>query len=180
MRVFIAVDIPEEIRKRLATVQEELRSISASARWVPSESIHLTLRFIGEIPDKRRVDIDHALEGLTWKPFPVKVRGIGFFPGTRSPRVCWAGLESATMEGLANEIDTRLERAGFDRERRAFRAHVTLARAKNRPLERALVTASTPFTNADFGTFTADRCYLYESVLKAGGSVYTKLKEFRL
>jgi 2'-5' RNA ligase len=180
MRVFIAVDIPEDIRKRLASVQDELRTASASARWVSPESIHLTLRFIGEIPEKRRADVDGALAGLTWKPFPVKVHGVGFFPGARSPRVFWAGLESATMEGLANEIDSRLEQAGFDRERRAFRAHVTLARAKDKPLDRALVTAAAPFSNEEFGTFTVDRCYLYESVPRQGGSLYTRLKEFRL
>ena len=180
MRVFIAIDIPEDIRQRLATVQEELRSGSTSARWVSPESIHLTLRFIGEIPEKRLEDIELSLAGLTWKHLAVKVRGIGFFPGARSPRVCWAGLESATMEGLASEIDSRLERAGFDRERRGFRAHVTLARAKNRPLERTLVAAAAPFVETEFGSFTADRYYLYESTLKAGGPVYTKLKEFRL
>jgi 2'-5' RNA ligase len=84
------------------------------------------------------------------------------------------------MELLAQEIDSRLERAGFERERRAFRAHLTLARAKNSHLDKAMVTAAAPFTETDFGTFTVDRIFLFESTLKAGGSVYTKLKEYKL
>lgn len=181
MRVFLAIDVPSEIRERLAAVQDKIRPSTAGARWVAPESIHVTLKFIGEMPEKRREDIDQALRGLTWKHIKVNVRGVGFFPGTRSPRVFWAGLEAASsIEGLAGEIDTRLERAGFDRERRAFRAHLTLARAKDTHLEKTMIAAATPFTETEFGTFTVDRIYLFESTLKAGGSVYAKLKEYRL
>jgi 2'-5' RNA ligase len=180
MRVFIALDVPEEIRRHLASVQDQLRAFAPSARWVPADSIHLTLKFIGEIAEKRRDDIDEALKGLTWKAFPITVRGLGFFPGTRSPRVFWAGLQASTMEGLAQEIDARMEQVGFDREKRAFRAHVTLARSKNTRLESALVKEAEPFFETDFGTFIADRCFLYQSTLKAGGAVYTKLQEYPL
>ena len=180
MRVFIAIDVPNEIRERLAEVQEKIRTSTNSARWVAPESIHVTLKFIGEMPEKRRDDIDQALRGLTWKHIRVTVRGVGFFPGTRSPRVFWAGLDAASIEGLAKEIDSRLERAGFDKERRAFRAHLTLARAKNNLLEKVMVAAAEPFEETEFGTFTVDRIFLFESTLKAGGSVYTKLKEYRL
>jgi 2'-5' RNA ligase len=180
MRVFIAIDVPEEIRERLAAVQEKIRETTTSARWVAPESIHVTLKFIGEMPEKRREDIDEALRGLTWKHIRVSVRGVGFFPGTRSPRVLWAGLDAASIEGLAEEIDSRLERAGFDRERRKFRAHLTLARAKNNQLEKVMVAAAAPFEDEEFGTFTVDRIFLFESTLNAGGSVYTKLQEYRL
>ena len=84
------------------------------------------------------------------------------------------------MEALAREIDSRLEHAGFDRERRAFRAHLTLARAKNSHLDRAMIAAAAPYADTDFGTFTVDRIFLFESTLKAGGSVYTKLQEYKL
>src|SRR5262245_39239229 len=157
MRVFLAIDVPSEIRERLASVQEKIRPAATGARWVAPESIHVTLKFIGEMPEKRREEIDQALRGLTWKHIKVNVRGVGFFPGTRSPRVFWAGLEAASIEGLAGEIDNRLERAGFDRERRAFRPHLTLARARNTHLEKAMISAAAPFTETDFGTFTVDR-----------------------
>ena len=180
MRVFIAIDVPDEIRQRLAAMQERLREASSKARWVSTDSIHITLKFIGEISEERRQDIDSALTGLTWKPMSVSVRGIGFFPGTRSPRVLWAGVECPTMEGLASEVDARLVRAGFDSENRAFRAHLTLARTKESRLETTLVKTAEPFEQTEFGTFQADRFHLYQSTMKPGGSVYTKLKDYPL
>jgi 2'-5' RNA ligase len=180
MRVFIAIDLPEEIRSRLAAMQNELRSTASSSRWVAAESAHLTLKFIGEISEQRIEDVDTALAGLTWIPFTIAVKGVGFFPGPKSPRVFWAGLHAPTMEGLALEIDSRLERAGFDREQRAFRPHITLARAKASRLDKGLVKASEKFAETDFGSFTVNRIYLYESTLKPTGSVYTRLKEYQL
>jgi RNA 2',3'-cyclic 3'-phosphodiesterase len=180
MRVFIAIDVPTEIRQRLAAIQDRLRPASSAARWVSTDSIHITLKFVGEIPEGRREDIDSALTGLSWLPMSIAVRGIGFFPGVRSPRILWAGVECPTMEGLANEVDTRLVQAGFDSEKRAFRAHLTLARTKERRLESVLVKTAEPLGETEFGTFVADRCYLYQSTLRPGGSVYTRLKEYKL
>ena len=180
MRVFIAIDVPDEIRQRLAAMQDRLRQASTAARWVSADSVHITLKFLGEINEKRREEIDDALTGLSWKPLSIAVRGIGFFPGKRSPRVLWAGVQCPTMEGLANEVDSRLVRAGFDSENRAFRAHLTLARTKELRLENALVKAAEPFVDTEFGMFQADRVNLYQSTLKPGGSLYTKLKEYPL
>src|SRR5438105_7285608 len=107
MRVFIAVELPTEIQQALGDVQRKLRALTDTARWVVPESIHITLKFIGEIPEKRVEVIDAAFTGLTWKPFIITVRGVGFFPGTRSPRVFWAGMEAPTMQGLAEQLDAR-------------------------------------------------------------------------
>src|SRR5437867_2925906 len=180
MRVFIAIDLPEEVRSQLAAVERELRLTTNSARWVAAESIHVTLKFIGEIPEKRIQSIDEAMSGITWKPFQVAVRGTGFFPGKRSPRVLWAGLKAPTMEGLSEKIDSRMERFGFEKEKRAFRAHVTLARARHTRLDAALVTAAAKFEEQNFGSFSVDRCFLYQSALKSSGSVYTRIKEYLL
>jgi len=180
MRAFIAVDLPKEIRKTLAEVQHELRPMSNSVRWVSPESIHITLKFIGEMPEKRLEDVDAALTGFTWKPFTITVRGVGFFPGNRSPRVFWAGMEAPTMKDMAEELDTRMERLGFDKEKRAFRPHITLARARDTRIESALVTASEPYQEHEFGAFSVDRVYLFQSTLQPSGSVYEKLKEYLL
>src|SRR6266699_1682394 len=154
MRVFIAVELPNEIRQSLADVQRALRSLTNSSRWVAPESIHITLKFLGEVPDQRIGDIHSAITGLTWKPFNVTVRGVGFFPGTRSPRVLWAGMEAPTMQALAEQLDARMERLGFEKEKRAFRAHITLARAKNSRIDSSLVSAAAQFEEHDFGAFT--------------------------
>jgi RNA 2',3'-cyclic 3'-phosphodiesterase len=180
MRVFIAIDLPNEVRDRLREVQHELRSLTNSVRWVAPESIHITLKFVGQVPEKRIEDIDTALRGLTWKAFTVTVRGVGFFPGTRSPRVFWAGMEAPTMKGLAEHLDTRMERLGFDKEKRAFRPHITLARAKESRIDSSLVLGATQYEEHNFGSFTADRVFLFQSTLKPSGAVYEKLKEYLL
>lgn len=180
MRVFIAVDVPEEIRQALGDVQRALRPLTNSARWVAPESIHITLKFVGEIPDKRLEDIDAALTGLTWKAFTITVRGVGFFPGTRSPRVFWAGMEAPTMQGLAEQLDTRMERLGFEKEKRAFRPHITLARAKDTRIDSSLVSAASKYEAHNFGSFLVDRVFLFQSTLNPSGAVYEKLKEFVL
>jgi 2'-5' RNA ligase len=180
MRVFIAIDLPNEVRDRLREVQQELRSLTNSVRWVAPESIHITLKFVGQVPEKRIEDIDTALRGVTWKAFTVTVRGVGFFPGTRSPRVFWAGMEAPTMKGLAEHLDTRMERLGFDKEKRAFRPHITLARAKESRIDSSLVLGATQYEEHNFGSFTADRVFLFQSTLKPSGAVYEKLKEYLL
>jgi RNA 2',3'-cyclic 3'-phosphodiesterase len=180
MRLFIAVDLPNEVREALAGIQGALRPLSDSVRWVAPESIHITLKFLGEVPEKQVDDIDTALAGLSWKPFTVTVRGVGFFPGNRSPRVFWAGMEAPTMEGLAVELDSRMERLGFEKEKRAFRPHITLARARDTRIDSSLVTGASQYEEHDFGSFTADRVFLFRSSLKSSGSVYERLKEYLL
>jgi 2'-5' RNA ligase len=135
---------------------------------------------MGEIAESRIEAIDAALVNLAWKPFTVTVKGVGFFPGKRSPRVFWAGLVAPTMGELAAEIDFRLARIGFEMEDRAFRAHVTLARAKENRMEASLVAAAEEFEDSDFGSFIVDRFFLFQSSLKPGGAIYTKLKEYSL
>ena len=180
MRVFIAIDLPNEIRKQLKELQRELRPLASAARWVAPESIHVTLKFLGEVPEERMEQVDGALAGLTWKPFTISVHGVGFFPGARSPRVFWTGMEAPTMQGLTEELDARMERLGFDKEKRKFRPHITLARSKTSRIDPSLVAASAKYEERDFGSFTADRIYLFQSTMNPGGAVYTKVKEYAL
>jgi 2'-5' RNA ligase len=180
MRVFVGIDLPEDIRSKLSKVQRELRPITTAARWVPMESAHLTLKFLGEISEQRLEEVHQAMTGLTWKPFIVNVRGIGFFPGARSPRVFWSGIHAPTLEALSGRIDSRMDQFGFEKEKRKYRAHVTLARSNRRTLETALVNAARPYEERDFGSFNVDRCYLYQSELTPQGPVYTKLREYLL
>src|SRR5688572_3378707 len=112
MRIFIAIDLPGDLRDALGEVQHVLRPLTDRTRWVAPDSIHITLKFLGEVPERRIDDIHAALEGLTWKPFTVTVRGVGFFPGTRSPRVFWAGMEGPTLPELTEQMDRRMERLG--------------------------------------------------------------------
>jgi 2'-5' RNA ligase len=89
-------------------------------------------------------------------------------------------MDAPTMQGLTEALDTRLEPLGFEREKRAFRPHITLARAKTSPLDKALVTASATFNERNFGSFIADRIYLVQSMLKPTGAVYSTIKKYSL
>src|SRR5439155_3369942 len=122
-------------------------------------------------------EIDAAVTSFTCKSFVITVRGVGFFPGNRSPRVFWAGMEAPTMQNLAEELDSRMERLGFEKEKRAFRPHITLARARDSRIDSSLVTAAAQYAEHDFGSFTVDRVFLFKSILKPSGAVYERLKE---
>ena len=180
MRIFIAIDLPDEVRKGLAELERTLKPVTDTARWVSPDAIHITLKFIGEVPETRLADVDAALVGLSWKPIAISVRGVGFFPGNRSPRVFWAGMEAPTMPGLAEQLNAMMERLGFDQEKRAFRPHITLARARDTRIDTSLVTAAQQYEEHEFGSFTADRVFLFQSALRPAGAVYTKLKEYLL
>jgi 2'-5' RNA ligase len=120
------------------------------------------------------------LAGLEWKPFQAAVCGVGFFPPSASARVLWAGLEAPTIKGLAEQIDSRLQQIGIEKEKRAFRAHITLARARHSRLDRVLLGAAGDFKNQDFGNFIVDRCFLYQSTPSVSKTVYKKLREYPL
>ncbi len=180
MRLFIAIELPDDIRKALAHLQKELRPVTDTARWVNPESIHITLKFIGEVAEPKIEEIDLAIAAVSSKPLIVTVRNVGFFPGSRSPRVFWVGMEAPGMEGLAEALDTRLERIGIEKENRAFRPHITMARSRESRIDSALVTAAAKYETHEFGSFTADRFYLVQSTLRPEGAIYNKLKEYPL
>jgi RNA 2',3'-cyclic 3'-phosphodiesterase len=180
MRVFIAVDLPDQVRNNMGEVERDLKGVSNSARWVAPESIHVTLKFIGEIPEARVAAIDSALAAIQWPSFPVIVRGVGCFPNNHAARVFWVGLESPALAGLAGEIDRRMQELGFEKEQRPFRPHLTLARARDMRIDRSLVVACERFLHHDFGSFEAERFHLFQSTLKPSGAVYNKLKQYPL
>ncbi len=180
MRLFIAIELPDEIRKALSDLQKELGPVTDTARWVKPESIHITLKFIGEVAEPKIEEIDLAAGAVSWKPITVTVKNVGFFPGNLSPRVFWAGMEAPSMEGLAEALDTRLERIGVEKEQRAFRGHITLARSRESRIDSALVTAAARYETHEFGSFIADRFFLIQSTLRPEGAVYKKLKEYPL
>jgi 2'-5' RNA ligase len=181
MRLFIATDLPASLLQTIADVQQQLSQVTESARWVRPESMHLTLKFLGEVVHGRLEAIDERLRRIRSQPFKVRVSGVGFFPNGRSPRVFWVGIESPDLRGLAARVDEQTVELGFPSEKRPFRPHLTLARSRgNRRLDSALVGESVRFSEWGFGTFTTDRFCMYQSMLRPKGAVYEKLFEYRL
>lgn len=185
MRIFIALDIPAEIRARMIEYAERARRFSPEARWARTEGLHVTLKFIGETSEERVDQIRNALKSVTAAPFPVKFMNAGFFPNARSPRVFWIGVDGGEgLVQLAAKIDDETSKLGFPPEERAFHPHLTLARTGSAPGAQhqlktlAALLESEPLPQ--FGTMTAKEFFMYRSQPQRGGSEYTKLEKFVL
>ena len=176
MRLFTAIDLPPEIIQRLDRLITDLRPL-ANINWSPAANLHITTKFIGQWPEERLPELNRALGAIGGRaPIAIRVAGVGFFPNQKSPRVFWAGVQaSSELARLAEDIDQALEKLCVAPETRAYSPHLTLARIKQpsqaAPLRKKL-------GQPDFGSFLADRFYLYLSKPNPAGSVYTKLSEF--
>ena len=192
MRLFIALDIEDAIRARIATFMDGVSGFAPDARWVKAESLHVTLKFIGEWERDRLPQLEATLQAVQSGPTVLAFRGHGFFPTARAARVFWVGIEAdANLAELARKVDEACASLGMAREERAFSPHLTLARGKsgapgrrrddrpNRKFE-LLQQKLASWVAPDFGTMTAREFFLYESKLSPAGSHYSKLKRFEL
>jgi 2'-5' RNA ligase len=129
MRVFVGLDIDEAIRGRIAEFVGEVRGFAPEVRWVAAESLHVTLKFIGEKPDGVVAKIEKALGMISGESFEISFRGYGFFPTVKAARVFWVGIEAGEGPGLlAGAVEEKLAEIGIAKEDRAFSPHLTLAR----------------------------------------------------
>lgn len=180
MRLFVAIDVPDEVRQRVAAFAAEMRERAPRARWVRFDGVHVTLKFIGETAPEKAEPIRHALEPVrTGAPVEMEFRGAGFFPNEKRPRVFWVGIHSTpALAELATEIEQRLEPLGIARESRPFNPHLTLARFETPRESGELARALAETGEREFGRAVAREFQLYESRLKPGGSRYTRLAAF--
>jgi 2'-5' RNA ligase len=192
MRLFVGIAISDAVRDRMREYQENLQRAATQDKWVKPESLHVTLKFIGE--SQKLLDIERELFSIKAVRFEMSFREVGFFTPER-PRVFWAGVHAGPeLESLASEIEERLFRVGVPREPHTyhgFQPHITLARVgsgrpQGSPRDRDkvsmktlqdLVTKQSP---PDFGTMTAEEFILFRSETLPGGSRYTPLKRFPL
>ena len=177
MRVFVALDVPEPVRARLAELSAPLKKVSPNARWLRLEGVHITLKFIGEVSPEKLEQTRRALAELpNFGPIAVRFAGLGFFPGARRPLVFWAGVEADPKLGeLAAAIEMKLAPLGIAREKRAFHPHLTLARFEAPQGTQALREAVEAMGTPEFGEGTFREFHLYQSVLKRSGAEYTRL-----
>lgn len=181
MRVFVALDIPEDARVALREFISKLAKTARGARWVRTEGMHLTLKFIGETKPETVEQIKSQLrEVRSAAPADMRFRGIGFFPNERRPRVMWVGIEaSANLTELVGEIEKRMESSiGIPRESRLFVPHLTLARFDSEKGTTDLAKEVELLGPPEFGSARASEFHLYQSVLKRSGAEYTRLESF--
>lgn len=177
MRLFVALDLPWELRERLSALAG---AGIPGARWVPPENYHLTLRFIGETPGHMAHDVDEALSGLRARGFSLTLAGLGTFEkGGRSTEL-WVGVErNPQLDHLRTKIETAMQRAGLEPERRRFQPHVTLARLDNAP-EYKVVSYVQAHNLFRAEPVPVEHFTLFSSLLGKEASVYTPEVEYAL
>jgi RNA 2',3'-cyclic 3'-phosphodiesterase len=185
IRTFLAIEIPKEILEQFERLQYRLdRSLTGVVRWAKPGSTHLTLKFFGSITERDIRSIEETLKekAPALAPIPIAVGTMGVFPNLSKPRVLWVGITTGLKEltEMQAEIEAALETAGFPREERAYRPHLTLGRMKADRRIDGLDKAVESHKDFAAGSFTASETILFRSDLKPTGPVYTVLARFPL
>ena len=180
MRLFTAIEIPEDLQGALRAFVSRLRP-SANIGWSPLESLHITTKFIGDWPEPRLDEMKRALAAVPVQgSIDINVKGVGWFPNPRRPRVFWAGVEGGeALRVLAQATEQAVAGMGVPVEEREYSPHLTLARIRETVSLDNLHKALQSFPSGygfDFGSFRATQFFLY---LSAGGK-YTQLSGFPL
>lgn len=183
IRTFIAVRVPETIRQKIAELQNRLKPYCGDIRWVRPESIHVTLKFLGDVPAEQIKPIAEAIQKAvaSVRPFDVSVEGTGFFPSSRRPRVLWVGVEKGfdALKDLAVKVDEVCTTFQFQKEKRDYSAHLTIGRVRSPkqidPLIQTLQTVG--FVG---GSYRVEEVAVMKSDLLKTGAVYTALHQIKL
>ncbi len=186
IRCFVAIELPGELRERITEAVTFLKSSRTLVKWVPPENLHLTVKFLGGVPEEDLPQLIKVLEEAVreTKPFEIEVSGAGVFPGMKYPRVFWIGARDpgAGLERLADRVEGALEHfgPGYPREKRGFTAHLTIGRLRERARlkgEEAQGLASGLATLKDvlFGKIKLENISLMRSELGPGGARYSRL-----
>ncbi|HEU20139.1 MAG TPA: RNA 2',3'-cyclic phosphodiesterase [Deltaproteobacteria bacterium] len=183
-RVFLAIDLPGDVKEQIMAIQNKLKFLLEGVRWVRPEAIHLTLKFFGDIRSDDTARISEMIAEKTRDAAPITLNtdNIGAFPNLERPRVLWLGMtgDVQRLMILQQVIEAGLEPHGFKREKRKFRPHLTLGRAKSsRGMILGLSEAVITENHYTTGDFTAQGLTLFQSELRPGGAVYTNLAYFQ-
>ena len=185
IRAFIAIKIPEEIQEKLGDIQKKLQQSEAHVSWVNAKNIHLTLKFLGNIEEARIADIISRLQesAKSVAPFQLQVGYAGAFPNIRSPRVVWVGVtddENGSLKTLQTNLESRLAKLGFRKEKGRFQPHLTLGRVRSQKNRSNLFRAIESMLNIWVGEISVDAVCLIGSELKPTGAEYTDIEEVKI
>jgi 2'-5' RNA ligase len=185
MRLFVALDISEAVRKNLAGMRRDLPSSGSQLRWVPPQNFHVTLKFIGSVPPEKLPSIIEALHRVSLADqVQLRIRGVAWVVNAKTGVMLFATVEdSKPLTALATAIDQQLEQLGFTPENRTFMPHLTLVRA-NRDTTASSQTALRELAEQhrqyDFGSVTPGEFHLMESTTLPTGAIYSKVQSFPL
>lgn len=187
MRTFIAIELPENIRMWLGNLQKELKSSQADVKWVEPKNIHLTLKFLGEIDEKKIEKIIKIMdEAVKEKPtFTMRINSIGAFPSLSLPRVIWVGLDKGENETklIAGDLEEKIAKTGIPKEERPFSSHITLGRVRSNLNRENLIQSLNNAMGAlekEELEFLATKITLLKSTLGSGNPIYEAVKVISL
>lgn len=171
-RLFVAIDIDEHVRRRIIEVLDGLRSLAPEARWMKPEAWHLTLAFLGSVDEPRVMPLSDALARACGPhaAFELSIREGGGFGAPSRPRVLWLSAESVELRALQADVDRALRSEGIALEERAFRPHLTLARARHERGDRELAACAASLKALDAGSCRVREVVLYGSHLDSRGA----------
>ena len=174
-RLFVAFELPSSVREDLGRVADRLQRTGARVSWTRPDSMHVTLKFLGDVAVAAIPDLEAALGSLRFEPFDLRVEGLGYFPPRGRPRVLWAGIagEVAAAVALAGDVDRAVEPLGFDRETRPFQPHVTLGRIRSaRGIDDLRVASDRIGASVHSESVSIREVVLFESRLDSTGPRY--------
>ena len=184
MRAFLAIALPEPVRRALAALQEDLARSRADVKWVEPDNLHVTLKFLGEITDEGRRRVEELVTRMAHQeaPFEAGLDHVGAFPSMMAPRVIWVAVEQGreSVIRLAEAVEREGAAIPLAKEDRPFAAHITLGRVRSPRNRQALVARLQEAVWQSPGPWRVISVRLYQSTLESGGPRYTVLAEVPL
>jgi 2'-5' RNA ligase len=179
MRAFIAIELPEAVQSELARLQGQLAKAEADVKWVEEDNLHVTMRFLGEIPEPQRQAIEQLLSRIASHTdrIPLSLSHVGAFPSLSAPRVIWVGIEqgSEALSQMAREIEEGLQTLDLPKEDRAFAAHVTVGRVRSFRNRAQLTSRLKEVVWEPPEPFVVAHLTFFQSALIGSGPIYTPI-----
>jgi len=193
MRLFVAVIVEDRLRQKISSVQQELKGVLFNIKPVEEVNIHLTLRFLGELPEERLSELESCLGGIQEYPvFEMTLKGVGAFPSVKSPRVVWVGCENpgGTLPKIYRTLEDNIVKMGLPADDHEFQAHITIARNKfpsarggsafGGKYNKGVEDLINKYAGRELGKQIVNRITLFQSVLTLNGPIYTNIRDFNL
>ncbi len=181
MRTFVAIELDTKIKNILSALIQKLNTSNTNIRWIKSQGMHLTLKFLGEVGESKITEVESVLGDIAAdsSPFPLHLKGTGTFPsGARIPRIVWIGIEkNENLKNIQTRVENELHKIRFPKEKRNFHPHLTLGRVKGLQNLQPVIKTLSEYKTSDFGIMSVDRLTLFKSTLKPSGAEYTILSE---
>lgn len=182
MRLFIAIDLPEDWKRVLAEPEAHIGWLGRGVRWVEPRGMHLTLKFLGEVEENRLEELNAGLHAACGEisAFAMRLKGTGVFPNPKRPRIYWAGIEAPReLLELQSRVDAAMQKSGFEKDEHPFRPHLTLARIKE-PIGKNRMTDALLNFQLESEPTTIREVLLMRSHLSREGARYEAIRRFPL